>query len=311
MAAFGIPVDIKKVKELITGTTGQSTTPLKLELFVDMTVSPTLRSAAREAFRPDSSHLAVYVAGYAGGFEQESQLDPLPKVASDADLSVILANASTLTVELFLRLAAYQRPLVIVCEDAAAFIAAWPSDMRIDTSCLIAVSSQVIAERGPEALFESLAAWIIAALPDSTLAWARALGFVRQAMVTEVIQSTALLNGAIALAVFLPGADLPLLLFNQIRMYFKLAAMHGIDSDGVPYRELALLVAQAFAWRGLARRLITTLPMVGWAIKGTVGYGGTLALGKALEAYLRSSTAEQENPLQIAGGLAVLPGSEA
>jgi uncharacterized protein (DUF697 family) len=50
-------------------------------------------------------------------------------------------------------------------------------------------------------------------------------------------------------------------------------------------QELALLLAGGFGFRALARRLVGVVPVLGWAIRGGIGYTGTLAVGMAAREY--------------------------
>ncbi|MDR0459792.1 MAG: hypothetical protein LBG68_04970 [Coriobacteriales bacterium] len=281
---LGLPVDLGRIRELVSGTEKESLKPLKLELFVDETVSPALRAAARDYFRPESPNLTVLPASY--GMAVSTEITDF-EVCESADLSVILAGSSPLSAVLMLQVQFKQRPVVIVCEDLAEFIPAWPTELLdIDSSNLIALSPSVLEKDGLPALFANLAKWIITTQAENRLAWARSLGFVRQALSRDIVNHTSMQNGVIATVIFIPGADLPVLLINQLRMFLRLAAIYGLLLNSQRYRELLVIVLTSFGWRGLARRLASSLPAVSWAVKGVVGYSGTLALGKAAEMYL-------------------------
>ncbi|MCL2339933.1 MAG: hypothetical protein FWC59_03445 [Actinomycetia bacterium] len=319
--SWKLPVDLRQLRQLISGTASESERSLVLELLVDESISSTFCRAAAAAFRPSNARLTVRPLAYSAAANlpfgssnptatgQDLPFTPgsavalpinldnvLPAVATTADLSIILAAASPWTAALLLRVAARGRDVVIVCEDVAAFQAAWPLQLLdLDTSRLVAVSATARQQQGLSALFANLGKWIVQKQPDKQLAWARNLAFVRAALTSEAIQSTALQNGVFATAVFLPGADLPVLLFNQMRMFLKLAVIQGREMNAQRYLELAVLLLAALGWRGLARRLVRWIPTVGWAIRGTVGYVATLLTGQAARAYL-SLPAGREDP---------------
>ena len=284
-----LPLDIRKTLGLISGIAEEGDKPLYLDILVDETLSKAMREACRQAFHPAGINLTVSLQTYAGQADrtlaQKLLPEPdLPGTAEQADLVVILANRSPWTAELFFK-TRRSHPVVIVAEDIMAFVAAWPDTVDIDTACLIALTNDQVRQSF-DALFANLAAWILETQVDLSLSWARGLKFIRQLHAAEIVNSTALQNGVIATIDLLPGKDMPVLLLNQTRMFFRLAAISGIEFTGQPYNELAALIVQGFAWRGLARRLSVSLPAISWAIKGTVGYLGTLALGKLALHYL-------------------------
>lgn len=127
--------------------------------------------------------------------------------------------------------------------------------------------------------------WLIETRRDRRLPMALAFPFVRRPLALETVGATAAQNAAIGAAAFIPGADLPLMTLNQAKMVLKVAAAYGEPMDAARVKEVAAVVASAFAWRSAARAAAGALPAVGWAVKGAVGYAGTLALGRAAIEY--------------------------
>ena len=285
--AKGLPVDIRKAINLVSGISEERDKQLHLELFVDQTLTPEFREAARLAFLPESESIKLSLNSFSADGD-----NGYPSFADEVDLTIILTNQSSFCAELFLA-ASRRNEVVIVAQDATNFVNAWPANLEIDVNRLIALSSEALARGGFELLFGNLAKWMIESQEENRLAWARAFAFVRQVQAKEIISSTSLQNGVIATVFFLPGADLPVLLLNQMRMFFRLASIHDVAFKDQPYAELATLTAQAFVWRALARALVNAMPAVSWAIKGTIGYLGTLALAKAAEFYFEAVHFEQ------------------
>jgi len=285
---FHMPVSVSQFTKLISGVKEESSQPLNVEVIVDESLSAGMSIAAQEAFRPASDTIKVmlktYTDNHAALLPEGQALAPV--VTDQADLTIILANKSPLTADLYLTTVSL-RKTVIVAENIDEFVNAWPKNLTIVVSNLIAVSNSVLQTEGYDALFANLAKWILEACPEQQLAWACGLSFIRTRLSGEIIRSTSIQNGVVAAAFFIPGADLPILLLSQLRMFFKLAAIHGIEFDGQPYREFAVLVAQGFFWRGLARRSAKLLPTLDWVVKGTVGYAGTMALGIVALVYLQ------------------------
>jgi uncharacterized protein (DUF697 family) len=98
-------------------------------------------------------------------------------------------------------------------------------------------------------------------------------------------------NGVLGVAIFIPGADFPVLTLNQLRMVFRIAAAHGeqIDRERIP--EILAVVGAGLGFRTVAREALGFVPGLGWAIKGGVAYVGTKALGKAATAYFEQGGA--------------------
>ncbi len=80
---------------------------------------------------------------------------------------------------------------------------------------------------------------------------------------------------------FVPGADLPILVRNQLRMVARLSQVYGqeIGRDRLP--ELAATLGAGLGLRAVARELLDLVPVAGWAVKGAVAYAGTRGLGEA------------------------------
>jgi uncharacterized protein (DUF697 family) len=88
--------------------------------------------------------------------------------------------------------------------------------------------------------------------------------------------------------VWIPGADLPLLTLNQIRLVLRIALAHGEEIDGSRVPELLGVVGAGFGLRTLARQLLDFVPVAGWVVKGAVAYAGTRAIGEAATQYFGS-----------------------
>jgi uncharacterized protein (DUF697 family) len=105
---------------------------------------------------------------------------------------------------------------------------------------------------------------------------------LRRAVADELVRSFARKNGVVGAAVFVPGADMPILALNEVRLVLRLHQAYGLDVDPrerLP--ELAATMGASFGLRAVARELLDLVPFAGWAIKGAVAYAGTRALGEA------------------------------
>jgi len=129
---------------------------------------------------------------------------------------------------------------------------------------------------------DRVAGAIAARLGEDGAPLAARLPVLRRAVCDRIVASFARKNGLAAVALFVPGADLPVLALNQVRMLLLLDQAYGLELD--PRQRLPEIVATVGAGLGLravARELLDLVPVAGWAVKGGVAYAGTRALGEA------------------------------
>lgn len=136
---------------------------------------------------------------------------------------------------------------------------------------------------------EAIVHTIAAELGEKGAPLAARLPLLREAVCGQLVASFSRKNGVLAAAIWIPGADLPVLVLNQLRLVLRLAQAYGADDarDLVP--ELAATLGAGFGLRALAREALDLAPGAGWALKGAVAFAGTRALGEA--ARLRFSLA--------------------
>jgi uncharacterized protein (DUF697 family) len=129
------------------------------------------------------------------------------------------------------------------------------------------------------------------------------LPVLRDAVVDRLINQFARQNGVIGVAVFVPGADFPILTANQVRMLMRIADAYGFELDRERIPEILGVVGTGYGLRAAARSLLGIVPVAGWAVKGGIAYGGTRALGEAARRYF-----ERRTPVtRVAGDRVVFP----
>jgi uncharacterized protein (DUF697 family) len=116
------------------------------------------------------------------------------------------------------------------------------------------------------------------------------LPVLREAVVDRVITQFSRQNGVIGVAVFVPGADFPILTMNQVRMLMRIADAYGFELDRERIPEVLGVVGGGVGLRAVARSLLGIIPIAGWAVKGGIAYGGTRALGEAARRYFERKT---------------------
>jgi uncharacterized protein (DUF697 family) len=122
---------------------------------------------------------------------------------------------------------------------------------------------------------------------DGTSLAAR-LPVVRRAVCDHLIATFAKRNAVIAAAVFIPGVDMPILTLNQARLVLRIALAHGEPIDNKRAVELLGVLGAGFGLRAVARELLDLVPVAGWALKASVAYAGTKAVGEAAVRYFAS-----------------------
>ena len=129
---------------------------------------------------------------------------------------------------------------------------------------------------------ERIAEAIAARLGEDGAPLAARLPVLRGAVCDRIVASFARKNGLAAAALFVPGADLPVLALNQVRMLLLLDLAYGLEIDAKQrLPEVLATVGAGLGLRAVARELLDAVPVAGWAVKGAVAYTGTRALGQA------------------------------
>ena len=183
-------------------------------------------------------------------------------------------------------------------EDAAALrrargertpIVAVSADPDLDASLPFVLATNVVRVR-PGAGFDvdEIARAIARAVGEEATELAARLPVLRNAVCEVLIERFARTNGIAAAAVFVPGADLPVLTLNQLRLVLRIAAAHGVEVDRERLPEILAVIGGGFALRAIARQLVGAIPVAAWAVKGTIAYTGTRAVGEAAHTYFAS-----------------------
>ena len=132
---------------------------------------------------------------------------------------------------------------------------------------------------------DELAKVLARKLGEHGTALAAHLPVLRKPVCDELIRSFSRKNGLVGAAVFIPGADLPILTLNQIRLVLRIAAAHGVELDNQRLPEVLAVLGNGFVLRAVAREALGFVPLAGWMVKGAIAYAGTRALGEAAVRY--------------------------
>lgn len=157
----------------------------------------------------------------------------------------------------------------------------------IDVPYVLATDA-VVCPPGAGFPVEEVAAALAARLDEAGTPLAARLPVLREAVCEHLIESFSRKNGILGVAIFVPGADFPVLTLNQLRLVLRLASAYGVEVDQSRVPEILATVGAGLGLRAVARQLVAAVPVAGWAVKGTIAYAGTRALGEAARRYFAS-----------------------
>ncbi len=310
-----MPVDVSEVLKIATDMKEVALTPIAVSIYIDDTAPGALVGHVRSAFASAGEHTRVTI---------EYLDDASVTARSGEDMAVIVAGEASYIGEAASTLRDAGVPAMVVTADAAsASSIAGRSGHRIPAADIVApVKLQSVFEAkaldkipflrgrvakggvsvgddagaGPvelddeafKVLDSRMGKWIIAAISDKDLAFALSFPFVRRPLAMESITATSLQNGAVGLVPFLPGADMPIMTLNQIKMVLQIATAYGQPLDKDRVKEIAAVLAGAFVCRNIARSATKAVPFAGWLISGGMGYAATQAMGRAMLEYFEA-----------------------
>lgn len=277
------PVDVKKLTESLDDVEQARDWPVAVNILIDVTASDALIDAVLTAFEPctdtaEARHVLI---------ESGSAQLPMP-----CDLCVIVAGSG---LQLG-RVAAESRrlgcPTAVCIEVGETYFAESPEDAAEILGEEVTAGEEGIPEDtivevdfALERPLDELGAWIATNAPAKRVSMAASFPFMRLPLAMELTRQVALKNAGVGVVFIVPGADMPVITLNQARLVLQIAALYNQPLDQGRIAEVAAVVAGAFGFRALARELSAAVPALGWGIKGTVAYTGTLAMGKAAVEY--------------------------
>jgi uncharacterized protein (DUF697 family) len=156
---------------------------------------------------------------------------------------------------------------------------------RLDRVPHVPVADVVRATPGSPAATELVAELLARRLEEAAIPLAARLPALRPAVCRRLIARASRRNGLLAAAIFIPGADLPVLTVHQLRLVLSIAAAHGQEIDAKRLPEVLGVLGWGFGLRALAREALDFVPVAGWALKGGLAYAGTRTLGEAAIRY--------------------------
>lgn len=286
------PVDIKAVLDAMSDAEEARSKPVRVHVYFDESAPGDLANIVMAATRTTAENANVIYDTYP---PQHAIPD------ASADLAVLVAGGDGRTGKLYGDLHGMGVPVVVFAVNREAVCAAAKAARNpIAPEDVIAPTASPDASALPERtgdspielqsndakmMFEQFGAWIVEVFKDKRLAFANAFPCVRRPLALESVNETAVQNAGIGVVAIIPGADLPLMTLNQVKMLLAMAAAYGEELSLGRIKEILAIVGGAFACRSVARQAIGIVPGIGWVVKGGIGYVGTVAMGHALIEY--------------------------
>ncbi|MCL2606667.1 MAG: hypothetical protein FWD93_05240 [Coriobacteriia bacterium] len=262
------PMNVLKQAKSYLGMRGES---LRFVVFVDARLSDTTIDSVVRLFKPENETARVLVHVLTEDMSLSDQ--------ASYDASVFVLHAPDIAQQMVSASIAQEIPTLVVVEDG----------LRKNAADIYGISILHVASARKEDLLASqVASWFADNLGEHRMALAADFIFMRPALAAVTVNATARQNAIIAAAFFLPGADMPVMTLNQVKMVLQLAFIYGEELTLMRIAEAVVVVVSAYASRGAVRTLTEEASrFVSLPIKCAVAYGSTLALGKGMELWLQ------------------------
>ncbi len=137
-------------------------------------------------------------------------------------------------------------------------------------------------------MLDALADWVMRNAPRIRTVFSRSFPFAKDAKIRHIIRTCSYQNAVTAAIFFIPGADLPIMTTNEIKMLIQLERQYGYVLDKSTIFEIAAIVLTAFMSRTAIRRICKSAPMLSWLVKTIAGYAITCGMGHAMRWYCES-----------------------
>jgi len=268
---MAMPVDIKELVRSGTRLREDREKPVHLVVSIEPDAPDALIDALRIHLRPVTSGARVTV---------EVVEDRASHPLQGADALIAVAGSGSAPLRQALDAAAYARiPRVVVS------LGAGPTVDHLADALGQPLADILVGEDAVDVVGERLARWLADEISSKRIALAHNFAFMRRAVAEEAVRVTAWQNALVGTVAVIPGADMPLMTANQAKMLLQIAAAYGEPLGTERLKDLAAVVGAGFAFRTVARQVVGLVPVLGWAVKGSFAYGGTIAMGKAAIAY--------------------------
>ena len=277
-----LPVDMNALVDEMSNIDTASETSVGVSVYIDDAAPSELVAHVRNAFASSSPNVRMTV----------TYLDETFAPHPTDDMAVIVAGPSALAGQGAAAVRSVGVPaMVATLNPGEVAAAARAAGAEIPDGDIVSPLEEDAAveipfdEQAALALDDRMGRWIVSVCRAKRLAFAIAFPFMRRSLAKDSVQVTAIENAVLGLVPLIPGADLPIMTLNQAKMVLQIAAAYGQEMNKERIKELAVVIVGAYASRGLVRRLVAAVPVLGFLFKTGVAYGTTAAMGYAIIEY--------------------------
>lgn len=273
-----LPIDVPALLTAAIDINNACSIPVSVDILIDESASREFQVFVRSGFNSESANSRVMVSYFP---------TQAPDVAVETDIAVIAAGSNPEVGRIAAGFREHGTAALVVAEDGDAVRkGAEASGFPIPEGDLVSLDPGCsLAEGLCASLADRIGTWIVRSDSEKRLAFSIAYPFVRRPLAYEAIRNTSLQNAGVGVVVFVPGADMPIMTANQAKMVLQIAAAYGHELSADRVKELAAVLANGFFFRSVSRQISGAVPVLGWAVKGTMGYVGTQAIGRAAIEY--------------------------
>lgn len=268
---MALPVDVRDLVKSGSKLQKDRQQPVAIAVVVETDADDALIEALRERLRPNTAGATLQI-------EVATGTSPITLRPADAVIGVAGSGGRALADALAGARAA-RMPIAVIA------IGGDGAKTRLADSLTQPLADLIVGAVAEEIVVDRLATWLADEVGSKRLALAHNFPFMRRAVAGEAVQATAMQNAIVGAVAFIPGADMPIMTANQAKMLLQIAAAYGEKLGPERLRELAVIVGGAFVFRTVARQVLGLVPVLGWVVKGGIGYAGTVAMGKAAIEY--------------------------
>lgn len=284
-----LPVDFQSFIDEMTSVDAARETEISVSVYIDDKAPADLVAHVRGLFASTSTSVRMTITYLDSSFVPHAG-DDMAIVVAGASRSIGAAAAALRAVGVPVAVVTTLPATVVRLAEAGGhsipegdLIA--PCKDEGDDAVSEAAEPLELTDERVNAMNERLGRWIVTVCYEKRLAFSIAFPFLRRPLAIDAVETTSLQNAGIGLIPFMPGADLPILTLNQVKMVLQIAAAYGQEMDWDRIKEMAAVVGGAYLCRTLARELVEFVPVLGFIIRAGVAYGGTAAIGNAAIEY--------------------------
>ncbi len=268
---MGLPIDVRDVTKSGTRYTEERELPVRIGVYVEVDAPDALIDVVRDNLRPRTARAMLQI--------EVAELGQTPPIEQLTDVVIAVAGTGNVGLRQAVASVRQQRvPLVVIGLGDGV------RDREL-ADALGQPTGDVLVSYDPAEVVSRLGGWLTDALGSKRLALAHNFAFMRRAVAEDAVKTTAWQNALVGAVTPIAGADMPIMTANQAKMLLQIAAAYGEPLGMERIKELLAIVGGGYLMRAVARQALTLVPVLGWAIKGGVGYTGTLAMGKTAVQY--------------------------